>query len=66
MHEWTDEFIANAEQELFGMVEDCQYDYGTHNRACSAMLLWMVQKLSPVARLDLGMLQDLDPLPAED
>jgi hypothetical protein len=28
--------------------------------------LWMVQKLNPAARLDLGMLQDLNSLPAED
>ena len=66
MHEWTDAFIANSQQELVGMVEDWQYEYGADNRACSAMLLWMVQKLNPAARLDLGMLQDLNPLPAED
>ena len=66
MHEWTHEFIANAQQELVGMVKDWQYDYGADNRACSAMLLWMVQKLNPAVRIDLGMLQDLDPVPAED
>ena len=62
MHEWTDEFIANAQQELVGMVQDWQYDYGADNRACSTMLLWMVQKLNPAARLDLGMVKGLDPL----
>ena len=66
MHEWTDEFIANAQQELVGMVKDWQYDYGADNRACSARLLWMVQKLNPAVHIDLGMLQDLDPVPAED
>ena len=66
MHEWTDEFIANAQQELVGMFQDWQYDYGADNWACSAILLWMVQKLNPTARIDLGMLQDLDSVPAED
>ena len=66
MHEWTDEFIANAQQELVVMVKDWQYDYGADKRACSAMLLWMVQKLNPAVRIDLGMLQDLDLVPAED
>lgn len=42
MDEWTDEFIANAQQELVGMVKDWQYDCGADDSACPAMLLWMV------------------------
>ena len=52
MEEWTDEFIAHAQQELMGMVEDWKYDYGADDRACVAMLLWMVLKLNPKADID--------------
>ena len=52
MEEWTDEFITSAQQELTGMVEDWKYDYGADDRACVAMLLWMVLKLNPKANID--------------
>ena len=52
MEEWTDEFIIHAQQELTGMVEDWKYDYGADDRACVAMLLWMVLKLNPKADID--------------
>lgn len=52
MEEWTDEFITNAQHELKGMVDDWKYDYGADDRACVAMLLWMVLKLNPKAKVD--------------
>ncbi|WP_413441495.1 hypothetical protein [Synechococcus sp. MIT S1220] len=56
MQEWTDEFITNAQQELVGMVDDWQYDYGADNKACTAMLLWMVLKLNPTANIPKGLI----------
>ena len=47
MREWTYEFITDAQQELVGMVKDWKYDYGADDKACSAMLLWMILKLNP-------------------
>ena len=63
MREWTDEFITDAQQELVGMVEDWKYDYGADDKACSAMLLWMVLKLNPKAEIDPKMLQVSDEHP---
>ncbi|MDA7508333.1 hypothetical protein N8497_01010 [bacterium] len=63
MHEWTDEFITDAQQELVGMVKDWKYDYGADDKACSAMLLWMVLKLNPKAEIDPKMLQVSDEHP---
>ena len=57
MQEWTDEFITNAQHELVNMVKDWKYDYGADDKACSAMLLWMVLKLNPEAEVDATMLQ---------
>ncbi len=57
MQEWTDEFITNSQHELIGMVKDWKYDYGADNKACSAMLLWMVLKLNPEAEIDATLLQ---------
>ena len=57
MREWTDEFITDAQQDLVGMVKDWKYDYGADDKACSAMLLWMVLKLNPKAEIDPKMLQ---------
>ena len=64
MQEWTDEFITNAQQELVGMVKDWKYDYGADDKACSAMLLWMVLKLNPEAEIDATMLQPFGHLPS--
>lgn len=50
--EWTDEFITNAQHELTAMVQDWKYDYGADDRACVAMLLWMVLRLKPDAEID--------------
>ena len=63
MREWTDEFITDAQQELVGMVKDSKYDYGADDKACSAMLLWMVLKLNPKAEIDPKMLQVSDEYP---
>ena len=60
MREWTDEFITDAQQELVGMVKDWKYDYGADDKACSAMLLWMVLNLNPKAEIDPKMLQVSD------
>ena len=60
MQEWTDAFITNAQHELVGMVKDWKYDYGADDKACSAMLLWMVLKLNPKADLDASLLQPFD------
>ena len=57
MREWTDEFITDAQQELVGIVKDWKYDYGADDKACSAMLLWMVLKLNPRAEIDPKMFQ---------
>ena len=56
----TDEFITDAQQELVGMVKDWKYDYGADDKACSAMLLWMVLKLNPKVEIDPKMLQVSD------
>ena len=50
--EWTDEFITNAQHELTAMVQDWKYDYGADDRACVAMLLWMVLRLKPDVEID--------------
>ena len=63
MREWTDEFITDAQQELVGMVKDWKYDYGADDKACSAMLLWMVLKLNPKSEIDPKMLQVSDEYP---
>lgn len=63
MREWSDEFITDAQQELVGMVKDWKYDYGADDKACSAMLLWMVLKLNPKAEIDPKMLQVSDEHP---
>ena len=56
MQEWTDAFITHAQQELIGMVDDWQYDYGADDKACTAMLLWMVLKLNPTATIPEGLI----------
>ena len=56
VQEWNDEFITQAQHELKGMVADWQYDYGVSDRDCSAMLLWMLIKLNPDAKIDAGLL----------
>ena len=63
MREWTDEFITDAQQELVGIVKDWKYDYGADDKACSAMLLWMVLKPNPKAEIDPKMLQVSDEHP---
>ena len=63
MREWTDEFITDAQQELVGMVKDWKYDYGADDKACSAMLLWLVLKLKPNAESDPQTLQGADAYP---
>lgn len=50
--EWTDEFITNAQHQLTAMVQDWKYDYGADDRACVAMLLWMVLRLKPDVEID--------------
>ena len=50
--EWTDEFITNAQHELTTMENDWKYDYGADDRACVAMLLWMVLNLNPEADIN--------------
>jgi hypothetical protein len=50
--EWTDEFIANAQHELTAMVKDWKYDYGADDKACIAMLSWMILRLKPDADID--------------
>ena len=56
MQEWNDEFITQAQVELKGIVADWKYDYGVSDRDCSAMLLWMLIKLNPAAKIDAGLL----------
>ena len=56
VQEWNDEFITHAQHELEGMVADWKYDYGVSDRDCSAMLLWMLIKLNPDAKIDAGLL----------
>ena len=51
--EWTDEFITNAQHELTAMVKDWKYDYGADDKACVAMLSWMILRLKPDAKIDL-------------
>ena len=50
--EWNDEFINQAQHELKAMIADWKYDYGVSDRDCSALLLWMLIKLNPDAKLD--------------
>lgn len=56
MQEWNDEFITQAQVELKEIVADWKYDYGVSDRDCSAMLLWMLIKLNPDAKIDAGLL----------
>ena len=56
MQEWNDEFITQAQVELKEMVADWKYDYGVSDCDCSAMLLWMLIKLNPDAKIDAGLL----------
>ena len=56
VQEWNDEFITQAQVELKEMVADWKYDYGVSDHDCSAMLLWMLIKLNPDAKLDAGLL----------
>ena len=56
MQEWNDEFITQAQVELKEMVADWKYDYGVSDHDCSAMLLWMLIKLNPDAKIDAGLL----------
>ena len=56
VQEWSDEFITQAQHELMGMVSDWKYDYGVSDRECSAMLLWMLIKLNPDAKIGAGLL----------
>ena len=56
MHEWNDEFITQAQHELKGMVADWKYENGVSDRECSAMLLWMLIKINPDAKIDAGLL----------
>ena len=52
VQEWDDDFITQAQVELKEMVADWKYDYGVSDRDCSAMLLWMLIKLNPDAKID--------------
>ena len=56
MQEWNEEFIAQAQHELKAMVADWKYDFGVSDRDRSAMLMWMLIKLNPKAKLDAGLL----------
>ena len=56
VQEWNDEFITQAQNELNEMVADWKYDYGISDRDCSAMLLWMLIKLNPDAKINEGLL----------
>ena len=56
MQECNDEFITQAQHERKGIVADWKYDYGVSDRDCSAMLLWMLIKLNPDAKIDAGLL----------
>lgn len=56
MQEWNDEFITQAQHELKGMVADWKYDYGVSDRDCAVMLLWMLIKLNPDAKIDASLL----------
>ena len=56
MQEWTGEFITNAQHELLSLVQDWKYEYGTDDRDCAAILLWMVLKLHPEAEIDATLL----------
>ena len=57
VQEWNDEFITQAQNELKEMVADWKFDYGVSDRDCSAMLLWMLIKLNPDAKIDAGLLE---------
>ena len=50
--EWTDEFITNAQNELTAMVKDWKYGYGANDKACVAMLSWMILRLKPDAEIN--------------
>ena len=54
--EWNDEFINQAQHELKAMIADWKYDYGVSDRDCSALLLWMLIKLNPDAKIDPALL----------
>ena len=56
MNEWTDEFISNAQVELVSMVDDWKYDYGADDKACIAMLSWMILKINPTIPLDVDLI----------
>ena len=56
MQEWNEEFIAQAQHELTGMVADWKYDFGVSDRDCSALLLWMLIRLNPDSKFDAGLL----------
>ena len=58
VQEWNDEFITQAQHELKGMVSDWKYDYGVSDQDCSAMLLWMLIKLNPDAKIDADLLEN--------
>ena len=60
MQEWTDAFITNAQQELIGMVDDWQYDFGDDDQACTALLLWMVLRLNPTAQIPSELITQID------
>ena len=56
VQEWNDEFITRAQHELSVILADWKYDYGVSDRDCSAMLLWMLIRLNPDAKIDAGLL----------
>ena len=56
VQEWNDEFITRAQHELREILADWKYDYGVSDRDCSAMLLWMLIRLNPDAKIDAGLL----------
>ena len=63
MHEWTDAYITNAQQELVGIIKDSKYEYGADDRECSVTLLCMIQKLNPTACIDPEMLEAFSQMP---
>ena len=56
MQEWNDEFIAQAQHELMGMLADWKYDFGVSDRDFSTMLLWTLFKLNPNTEIIAGLL----------
>jgi hypothetical protein len=63
LHEWTDAYITNAQQELVGIVKDWKPECGADDRECSVTLLGMVQKLNPTACIDPEMLEAFGQMP---